>query len=163
MEMTKIRVRTWPKNSFSHQWTIYVHITFQWHLQGVHSFLFIQKFSPYKRPKRDSIHRSRASTVFEHCQVLYLQATTALSASIWSNSIVKVCRCHGSVKFIRSSWFGQVNNPQFIVSYFINNYYFNRNLINFLFVSDTQWGMWPNNGTKWLTHREECLACVTFW
>ena len=71
--------------------------------------------------------------------------------------------CHGSVKFIRSSWFGQVNNPQFIVSYFINNYYFNRNLINFLFVSDTQWGMWPNNGTKWLTHREECLACVTFW
>ena len=32
-----------------------------------------------------------------------------------SNSIDKVCRCHGLVKFIRSSWFGQVNNPLFIM------------------------------------------------
>ena len=30
---------------------------------------------------------------------------------VWSNSIVKVCRCHGLVKFIRSTWLGQVNNP----------------------------------------------------
>ena len=29
-----------------------------------------------------------------------------------SSSIIKVCRCHGLVKFIRSSWYGQVNNPQ---------------------------------------------------
>ena len=31
----------------------------------------------------------------------------------WSNSIVKVFRCHVSVKFIQSSWCGQVNNPHF--------------------------------------------------
>ena len=37
-----------------------------------------------------------------------------LDSSYWSNSKNKVRCCHGSVIFIWSSWFGQVNNPHLL-------------------------------------------------
>ena len=60
----------------------------------------------------------------------------------WSCSIDKVCGCHDSVKFIRSSWFGQVNNPFCdisskiifkIISYFLNKEKSNLTCFSFFF------------------------------
>ena len=51
------------------------------HICGSRDHINIEHaYSGYSLPKWDSIHRSRASTVFEHCRVLYLQATMAGSA-----------------------------------------------------------------------------------